>query len=301
MMQSLRHAQPRQNELLAVSGTGSQRRELPHLMGIGPASRIHLPSPTVLGGRGAGGEGGSANLWASLSASCVRFMNPWKTCVDARQTAKPLTPSPSPRSTGARGAKTFAFCSVTTGVDTNAFRGRRTATNVLRVRSHLGRNGWTLIEMLVTVAVMAAITGIAVKTLAAMLRSERNGIEHVSRLQTVSRLARQFRSDIHAATAVELGADIPTKPLLLITVGDAHQIQYEKTPQGLLRTERRASQSARLEPWRLSQTEFQCVETPGTPRLLTLIVDTLEPGPNKGTAPASKEIRIDAVVGRDKL
>jgi prepilin-type N-terminal cleavage/methylation domain-containing protein len=164
------------------------------------------------------------------------------------------------------------------------------------------RSGWTLIEMLVTIAVIATITGVAVKTLAAMLRSERNGVEHVARLATISRLARQFRADIHKASAIEISTDTPSKPLLLVTVNETQQIQYETKPAGLLRTERRANQQPSIELWRLAKTRFQCVESNGPPRMLTLVIGTLEPDPIQGSSPTgtSKELRLDAVVGRDR-
>ncbi len=164
------------------------------------------------------------------------------------------------------------------------------------------RGGWTLIEMLITLTVMGSVTGIAVKTLGSMLRSERNGIEHVARLATISRLARQFRSDIHAAGTIEINSSEPTRPLLLITVKDSHQIQYAIESFGLLRTERRPNQSPKSEPWRLNHTRFECVESTGPPRILTLVVATLDASPTPGTTPAAalKELRIVAVIGRDR-
>lgn len=163
------------------------------------------------------------------------------------------------------------------------------------------RTGWTLVEMLVTISVMATMTGIVVKTLTAMLLSERSGIEHVSRLATLSRLARQFRTDVHAAAKLEISSDLPDKPLLLLTIGDNHNIQYESQPLGLLRTERRANQPLSRELWRLKPAQFQCVESTGSPRFLTLVVGTLEPNArNKSVVPTMKELRIDAAVGRDR-
>lgn len=164
-----------------------------------------------------------------------------------------------------------------------------------------GRSGWTLIELLVTLSIMGTITGIAVKTLGTLLRSERTGVDHVSQLVAVSQLSRQFRADVHAATTAEIGTDVPTKPLLRIAIGADRQIQYEKQPEGLLRTEQRPHKTPIRHLWRLKQTEFQCVETTGPPRLLTLVIGTLEAIPAKmGTPTVAKELRIDAIIGRDR-
>lgn len=173
----------------------------------------------------------------------------------------------------------------------------------LRSRGAAGRRrGWTLIEMLVTVSVMASITGIAVKLLTTLLRSERNGIEHVTRLTTVSRLSRQFRTDVHAATELQVSADNPQQPLLQITSEDRRQIQYEIQPQGLLRTEQRPDQPVTVKDLlRLKNTRFRVVESPVPPRLLTLIIETPDTFAVDAKQPAgdSRELRIDAIVGRD--
>lgn len=162
------------------------------------------------------------------------------------------------------------------------------------------RAAWTLIEMLVTIAVMATLTGIAIKTLTSLMLSERRGVEHVSQLATMARIARTFRNDIHLATGAEISSDDPQKPLLQLTLDANHQIQYEIQPLGLLRTERRSNQSVGRELWRLKPARFQCVDSTGPPRQLTLIVGTSEPlSGGKTATPLLKELRIDAVVGRD--
>lgn len=163
------------------------------------------------------------------------------------------------------------------------------------------RPGWTLIEMLVTLAVMGTLTGIAVKTLTSMLLAEHRGVEHVSQLATLARMARTFRNDIHLATNVQISTSEPQKPLLLLTMNANHHIQYETQPLGLLRTDRRANQPVGRELWRLKPAHFQCLDSAGTPRLLTLVVGIPQPHPagTTATAPLLKELHIDAIVGRD--
>ncbi|MES2792158.1 MAG: hypothetical protein V4719_21255, partial [Planctomycetota bacterium] len=89
---------------------------------------------------------------------------------------------------------------------------------------------------------------------------------------TVSRLARQFRADVHAATDLQLGAADPAKPLLLVTTDGQHQVQYEIRPQGLLRTETGPAPSVPArELLRLKGTRFRIVESPAPPRMVTLV------------------------------
>lgn len=164
------------------------------------------------------------------------------------------------------------------------------------------RRGWTLIEMLITLSVMGTITVVAVKTLGAMLRAEYTGVEHVARLMTTSRMARQFRADVHAASKVEIAPDLPTKPLLVVTIDDTRQIQYETHASGLLRTDLRANLAPIKELWRLKQASFQCVETSGPPRIVTLVVRTVvtEPGVTSASGATHRELRFDAVISRDR-
>ncbi|MDB5337329.1 MAG: hypothetical protein JWN70_2948 [Planctomycetaceae bacterium] len=164
------------------------------------------------------------------------------------------------------------------------------------------RRGWTLIEMLVTISVMASITGIAIKILTTLLRAERNGIEHVTRLTTVSRLSRQFRADVRAATELQLSGDNPQQPLLRVTSEDQRQIQYEIHPQGLLRTEKRPGQPLTVtDLLRFKNGRFRIVESPAPPRLLTLVIETPDTFAIGTKQPAgdSRELHIEALVGRD--
>ena len=173
----------------------------------------------------------------------------------------------------------------------------------VRQQHTIRRAGWTLIEMLLTVTVMSALTGVAVKTMGAMLRSERNGAEHVARLTGLSRLARQFRADVHDATSVELKSSEKPNLLLLLTLDDTHQIQYDVYPTGLQRTARSPNQPPKTEFWRLPQTQFQCVQSAEGSQMVTLVVTSSDPAVAKVKASApvlQKELRFDAALGRNR-
>lgn len=164
------------------------------------------------------------------------------------------------------------------------------------------RQGFTLIELMVTMILVTAMTGVAVKLLATLMRSERNGVEHVTRLATVSRLSRQFRADVHAATELQLSADDPAQPLLRMTCEDQRQIQYAVQPQGLLRTEQRPGQPMITKDLlRLKNTRFKIVESAAPPRLLTLTIETPDVFATDPQQPVgkSRELHIEAIVGRD--
>jgi prepilin-type N-terminal cleavage/methylation domain-containing protein len=61
------------------------------------------------------------------------------------------------------------------------------------------RYGFSLVEMIVVITVGAALTGLAVTTLASLMHASRAMDDHVYRIATIRRLAEQFRDDVHAA------------------------------------------------------------------------------------------------------
>ena len=165
------------------------------------------------------------------------------------------------------------------------------------------RSGWTLIEMMVSIAVIGVMTGMSVKLLTTLLNAERNGIAHVTRLATISRLSRQFRADVHAAQTLEMNQADQTQPLVKIVATGGRQIRYEVQPTGLLRTEQSAAQPViGKELMRLKGSRFRVVDTPGPPRVLTLVVETPDPFAARPALPASpsRELHIDAIVGRQQ-
>ena len=175
------------------------------------------------------------------------------------------------------------------------------ATRVLR-RDTPSRRGWTLIEMLITISLIGTLSGVAVKMLASLLRSEHHGIEHVSRLSTISRLSRQFRTDVHAASGVKIAPDSNATPWLQLTTQAGEDIQYQLHSAGLLRTEKRPTGPVLKDLLRLRGTHFRCLESTTEPRRLTLIIETAAPYPTepKQAAAGGRELYVEAIIGRDQ-
>ena len=69
------------------------------------------------------------------------------------------------------------------------------------------RRGVTLIELIIVITTMAIITSLAVTTIFMLLRVEGEGAGSLSEALIESRLARQFRKDVHSAIAAELAED----------------------------------------------------------------------------------------------
>jgi hypothetical protein len=89
------------------------------------------------------------------------------------------------------------------------------------------RSGVSLVETLVVMSVAGVMMGLAIKTIHLLLGAEHEATKSVRYAASVTRLARAFREDLHAARAVELPAAEPGKPGALVVSTAAGQIRYE--------------------------------------------------------------------------
>jgi prepilin-type N-terminal cleavage/methylation domain-containing protein len=89
------------------------------------------------------------------------------------------------------------------------------------------RSGVSLVEMLVVMTVAGVMMGLAITTIHLLLGAEHEATKSVRYAASVSRLARAFRDDIHAAGEVEVPPAEPGKPVTLIASTAGGQIRYE--------------------------------------------------------------------------
>ncbi len=96
------------------------------------------------------------------------------------------------------------------------------------------RRGSTLVEVVVTVTVLAAVFATAGRALVLLLQSEGEAVHTLTRHSAVQRLAEDFRSDAHAATAARLLEQHAAKALTLERP-DGSTVVYRSTPDGVVR------------------------------------------------------------------
>ena len=98
------------------------------------------------------------------------------------------------------------------------------------------RRGVSLIEMVVVISMMTVVIGLVGMTFHLLLRSERAVSQSFLTERTISRLAIQFRDDVHQSnTGVLTGGSESKNPVLTLENPSGIQIRYVVTGDGVVR------------------------------------------------------------------
>jgi prepilin-type N-terminal cleavage/methylation domain-containing protein len=151
------------------------------------------------------------------------------------------------------------------------------------------RRGFTLIEMAVVIAVSAVLMGIGTGILGLLLRSERLARDDLGYGRSVSRLAEQFRDDVHAAA--EGPHSRPGQTGWQWQLPPDRTVVYQLKPGTISRTEWVGKVLRRQESYNVpaegaARIEISPDARPATARLLL-------------DQPGGSQLRIEAAVGRD--
>lgn len=158
------------------------------------------------------------------------------------------------------------------------------------------RNGHTLVEVLAVIAVASAIAGVAVTALHTVLEAEAAARQRLETRTAISLLARQFRADAHAATALAPGEpDEAGNPQWQFEVGPEHTIDYRLEDKQLRRTETVAGKVRSREVFVLPEASKVDLESPSSETNLA----TLRILPDTTARAGQRPIRIDACLGMD--
>lgn len=176
----------------------------------------------------------------------------------------------------------------------------------------LSRDGFTLIELAVVIAVNSVLMAVAVGLLGTLLRSERTAQQHWEQTGTPGRLAAEFRRDVAAAETANVApsktSDNPSQsvaPLNVLRLQGAggRVIEYFSDGQAIRRVERAKNAVARREAFimpGLAQVAFDLAEqesTVGRRAAPTLVTMTLPLTGEQRIAPNSW--RITARLAKD--
>ena len=105
----------------------------------------------------------------------------------------------------------------------------------VQVGAHI-RRGVSLIEMVVVISMLTVVIGLVGMTFHLLLRSEKLVTQSFVTERTISRLAIQFRDDVHQSeTGVLTGGTENDKPTLTLGNTSGSQIRYLVTADGLVR------------------------------------------------------------------
>jgi len=109
------------------------------------------------------------------------------------------------------------------------------------------RRGHSLIELLVVIAVMTIILSSTTVVLHGMYRADRAARRDLEASTGVARLAQRFRTDAHAAEAVEMN-----EAVLTFKLADSRSIAYEFAEQRVERVVRRDGKLEHRDAFRLA-------------------------------------------------
>jgi prepilin-type N-terminal cleavage/methylation domain-containing protein len=154
------------------------------------------------------------------------------------------------------------------------------------------RRGFTLVEMLVVLSVLAFVLPLAGGTIFFLLRAQSHSAEGLRDALAMTQISRTFRSDVHAARRART-ADASA---LTLEFADARTIEYRAAPDGAItRMVRRGETVEQRQQFRLGAiaAKFAIADT-GREAALTISA-TQRPALASGRA----GIRIAAVVARN--
>ncbi len=166
-------------------------------------------------------------------------------------------------------------------------------------RTSRGRRGFTLVESVVSIALLAVILTVVTLTLHTMYRADRRMRDELNLQSEFDRLATQLRIDTHPALAVTTidGEDGFTADTLQLTLPDSRTIQYALIADRVERTLRREEKTEHRESYRLppsSDARWQ-VETERPMSMASLVLEPQSTSELGGpTLPYA--CRIDAAV-----
>lgn len=163
------------------------------------------------------------------------------------------------------------------------------------------RRATSLVEMMVVLAVSAAIFGIAGTLLFSLLTGRGDGRKNLERQIDQMRLTEQFRRDVHAADAAEVPAEEPQLQLML---PGERSVDYRFANQQLQRCEKQRDQVVRYETYRLenaTEVRFEIDKAAEAAFARVVWTEVVAPsGMSSAGTSAAAARELVALVGRDR-
>lgn len=173
----------------------------------------------------------------------------------------------------------------------------------MRRKPRKRRHGFTLIELLVAITLFAVILPMAGWTVYVLLRAQTASADSLADAMTLSRFARAFREDVHAAQSAEVDVGGSSEARSAVFhLESPRTVSYAAKEDGLIvRTVQNESRIECREQFLLSgtQTRFERSLNAGTlaavhkPRSFSVSA-------SRGVTATGSTIRVEAVVGRDR-
>lgn len=162
------------------------------------------------------------------------------------------------------------------------------------------RRGYALLELMAVMTLLATIFGLCVTTIHGLLRLDRAGRARVQEATALSRLGRQFRQDVRAASAGRSPGKDKLGAAVELTVPPDRIVTYRWTAGRLLRDERAPGRPEAHEAYRLPDRiapRFQVLDESGI-MWVTLEIDRK---PDVARLFPARTYRAEARLGKDRL
>jgi hypothetical protein len=160
------------------------------------------------------------------------------------------------------------------------------------------RRGIFLVEMLIVMTVGSALAGIAVFMLYALMINHNAGREHLENCRTMSRLAEQFRSDVHSMQKTSADGKETEIDLLPEAANDA-KVRYQCLDGRVDRCELQGEKTVRQESYMLGPDLEASIKTQAQGDA-TIIGIAISPKPQTEKLYRAFPLRIEALLGLDR-
>jgi len=159
------------------------------------------------------------------------------------------------------------------------------------------RHGFTLVELLVALSVLAIILPMAGGTVFFLLRAQSQSAESLRDALALTQLSHTFRSDVHAARRAQTAT---ASDGMTLDLDESRTIDYRAEPNGFVsRTVRRGKTVERHEQFRVGDARVRfALDDHGREPAVTVSPRPKGSSTSPGEA-ASSGIRIAAVCGRN--
>ena len=171
------------------------------------------------------------------------------------------------------------------------------------------RRAISLIELLAVLSGCSVILGLTASLLHQTMRAQSHTRDFFDVERNAQRLARQFRSDVHAAAADSIEADLADAGdgvLLQIELPDGRSIAYQHTAEKIIRIASQADGPTAREEYALSESMEIVVRELDAPQRFELSITSSPPQPSKDAPPSPASIRatpvhlqVEAIPARD--
>ncbi|HET6425618.1 MAG TPA: hypothetical protein VFG20_18155 [Planctomycetaceae bacterium] len=160
----------------------------------------------------------------------------------------------------------------------------------------MNRRGKSLVELLVVISMLGAILGTTGTVIHRLMRAERAVETDLQRNRTLTSLAEQFRSDVHAATRAEVADEGRG---LTLTLPSA-TVTYAINGRGVLRTLKAPEGVPQLQEYRCNESGLRFATQEDQGRIWATVTVPHVPTPltKSVSPPPTVPLEVRAAIGR---